>query len=93
METDIKASVAEMVDSKQIIYQILSQIQSPKTPDNIRKESEAQLRSLSQFLVQHAREIAEVASSPELSLKGNHFFLTMPDSVKKYAAIYFKGFI
>lgn len=53
-----------------LIYEILRQIQSPKTPDNVRKEAEAQLTSLSQYIVQHAREVAEVASSPELANKG-----------------------
>lgn len=49
METDSgpTASMAQGVESKQVIYNILSAIQSPKTADKDRKEAEAQLKSLS----------------------------------------------
>lgn len=42
METDGGSqNVAEVVESKMMIYQILQSIQSPKTPDGVRKEAEA----------------------------------------------------
>lgn len=62
METDsipsTSVAVAERIESRHVIYNILQSIQSPKTSDKDRKEAEAQLKSLSQFFVQHAREVA-----------------------------------
>ena len=59
-------------------------IQNPKTSKLERERATDRLTSLSQFIVQHARDIAEIAGSQNLA---RH------DPVRHQAVIYFKGHI
>lgn len=55
-----------MVEAKFLVYDLLFKIQNPSTNNDERRKSEDTLRSLSQFTVQHVRDLCEIIASPEL---------------------------
>lgn len=49
-----------MVDAKILVYDLLVKIHAPETPTNDRRKAEDSLKSLSQFTVQHVRDLCDI---------------------------------
>jgi hypothetical protein len=56
----------EMVEAKFLVYDLLFKIQNPHTSNEDRRKAEDSLKSLSQFTVQHVKDLCEIIESPEL---------------------------
>jgi hypothetical protein len=58
-----------MADAKVLVQDLFQKIYSPDTPSDERKKAEDSLKSLSQFTVQHMRDLCQMIASPDLTSK------------------------
>lgn len=58
-----------MVDAKVLVHDLLVKIHAAETSQADRRKAEDSLKSLSQFTVQHVRDLCEIIASPEINLE------------------------
>jgi len=72
------------MEAKFLVHDLLFAISNPDTPSKERRSAEASLESLGQFTVQHARDLCEIASTPDIP-STSKLFITIP--VRPYKGV------
>lgn len=57
-----------MVDARVLVHDLLVKIHGAETPQAERRKAEDSLKSLSQFTVQHVRDLCDIIASSEIAL-------------------------
>lgn len=62
-----------MVDAKVLVHDLLLKMQAQDTTASDRRKAEDSLKSLSQFTVQHCRDLCDIISDPYHDPSSKHF--------------------